>query len=131
MPENVLRLKSRVPTNWIAALHHEGSDPHLLPRLSVACRNARPAASVKKIKPTKKVTRRRPDPQAAGTLGTGRRRSAPNRSRSQPRSSDPRPPSQSDRTSGSAYAHRLKRMSLTRARRGETFDPPPKKGVAR
>ena len=51
MPANVLRLKNRVPTNWIAALHHEGSDPHLLPRLTVACRRARPAASVKKIEP--------------------------------------------------------------------------------
>ena len=56
MAAKVLRLNSKVPTNSIDALHHDGSAPKRRPRLSVPSRTSRPPASVKKIEPAKKTT---------------------------------------------------------------------------
>jgi len=64
-------LNSKVPTNWIAALHQDGSAPQRLPRLSVASRTSRPAASVKKIEPAKKTTPSAPGPTSCTKPGNG------------------------------------------------------------
>src|SRR5215208_5686626 len=71
MASKVLRLNSRVPTNWVAALHQDGSAPHRRPRLSVASLSSRPAASVKKIEPAKKTTPSAPGPTRSTNPGNG------------------------------------------------------------
>ncbi len=68
---NVSTLNHRVPTNWIAALHHAPSRPKRAPRRSVAWRSSSAAASVKKIDPRKKRTASGPEPMSWTTPGNG------------------------------------------------------------
>jgi hypothetical protein len=61
MARNVLTLNSRVPTNWTAALHHEGSAAHR-PSLNVDSRTSSSAASVKNTEPAKNTAPSAPAP---------------------------------------------------------------------
>ena len=69
MASYVSTLKSSVPANWIAALHHEASAPQRTPRRSVAWRSSSPAANVKKSEPTKKITASAPTPDELDDAG--------------------------------------------------------------
>jgi hypothetical protein len=71
MASNVSTLKSRVPTNWIAALHQEGPEAQR-PKRSVPSRSSRPAASVKNTEPAKNTTPSAPAPTSWTKPGKGR-----------------------------------------------------------
>ena len=70
MASKVLRLNSRVPANWTAALHQDGFDAQR-PRRSVASRSSSPAASVKNTEPAKKTTPSAPAPTSWTKPGNG------------------------------------------------------------
>ena len=56
MASNVSTLNSSVPTNWIAALHHDGSAPKRRPGAASPGAARAPAANVKKIDPRRRST---------------------------------------------------------------------------
>jgi hypothetical protein len=67
---NVLTLKSTVPTNWIAALHHDAPANRRWAR-SVPSRSSAAAAEVKKIEPAKKTAASVPSPTSWTKPGNG------------------------------------------------------------
>lgn len=70
MASSVLMLNRRVPTNWTAALHHEGSAAHR-PSLNVESRSSSSAASVKNTEPAKNTAPSAPAPTSWTNPGKG------------------------------------------------------------